>query len=140
MPLRLTETQLREYHDNGFTAPVRVFSEAEGDGYPAQAYGYEAAVGKPVDYPEKSKCHLLFNWADAIVHHPAVLDAVEDVIGPDILLFHFTLPTKEVTAWVALSEASELSGCMRMIPGSHKIGIAAHADTTAEGSIIRRVQ
>src|ERR1700753_3643780 len=139
MPLRLTETQLREYHDNGFTAPVRVFSEAEGDGYPAQAYGYEAAVGKPVDYPEKSKCHLLFNWADAIVHHPAVLDAVEDVIGPDILLFHFTLQTKEahrasiavwhqddayfnlspaeeVTAWVALSEASELSGCMRMIP------------------------
>src|ERR1700744_6317590 len=163
MPLRLTESQVAQYRDLGFTAPVRVLSAEEAATHRAELQAYEAKLGRPVTYPEKSKCHLLFNWADAIVHHPAVLDAVEDVIGPDILLFHFTLQTKEahrasiavwhqddayfnlapaeeVTAWVALSEASELSGCMRMIPGSHKIGIAAHADTTAEGSIIRRVQ
>jgi non-haem Fe2+, alpha-ketoglutarate-dependent halogenase len=160
MPLRLSDAQIQAYQDLGFTAPVRVFSEAEAAGYRAELEAYEATIGKPVSYPEKSKCHLLFNWADAVVHHPAVLDAVEDIIGPDILLFHFTLQTKEahrqtlalwhqddgyfhldpaeqVTAWVALSEASELSGCMRMIPGSHKGGIASHADQTAEDSIIK---
>jgi chlorinating enzyme len=163
MPLRLTEAQVEQYREDGFTAPVRVLSPEEAATHRAELEAYEATIGKPVTYPEKSKCHLLFNWADTIVHHPAVLDAVEDVIGPDILLFHFTLQTKEahrdtvahwhqddayfhldppeqVTAWVALSEASELSGCMRMIPGSHKQGIANHADTSNVNSIIRRAQ
>jgi non-heme Fe2+,alpha-ketoglutarate-dependent halogenase len=45
-----------------------------------------------------------------------------------------------VTAWVALSEASELSGCMRMIPGSHKRGLADHFDKPNEENIIRRGQ
>ncbi|WP_428492093.1 phytanoyl-CoA dioxygenase family protein [Rhodopila sp.] len=163
MPLRLTEAQLQHYRNDGFAAPVRVFPPAEAAVYRAELEAHEATLGQPVSYPEKSKCHLLFDWADAIVHHPAVLDAVEDVIGPNILLFHFTLQTKEahrgtvavwhqddayfnldpaeeVTAWVALSNANELSGCMRMIPGSHKAGIAVHADTSVDDSIIRRVQ
>ena len=163
MPLRLTEAQVQRYRDNGFAVPVRVFSEAEAAGYRAELEAFEATIGKPVGYPEKSKCHLLFDWADTIVHHPAVLDGIEDVIGPDILLLHFTLQTKEahkatiahwhqddayfhldppeeVTGWVALSEASELSGCMRMIPGSHKPGAADHVDTSNTDSIIGRAQ
>jgi non-haem Fe2+, alpha-ketoglutarate-dependent halogenase len=163
VPLRLTETQIAQYRDDGFTAPVQVLSPEEVRRHRAALEAYEAIGGNPLTYPEKSKCHLLFAWADEIVHHPAVLDAVQDVIGPNILLFHFTLQTKEahrptfaewhqddayfhldpaeqVTAWVALSEASELSGCIRMIPGSHKRGLADHYDNPSEENLIRRGQ
>jgi len=163
MPLRLTDAQLTQYREEGFTAPVPVLTAEEVQRYRGELEAYERQIGKPLAFPEKSKCHLLFGWADAIVHHPAVLDAVEDVIGPDILLFHFTLQTKEahtptfaewhqddayfhldpaeqVTAWVALSDASELSGCMRMIPGSHRRGLANHFDNPTENNLIRRGQ
>jgi non-haem Fe2+, alpha-ketoglutarate-dependent halogenase len=163
MPLRLTESQVAQYRDLGFTAPVRVLSAEEAATHRAELQAYEAKLGRPVTYPEKSKCHLLFNWADAIVHNTALLDALEDLIGPDILLFHFTLQTKEahrqtyaqwhqddayfhldpaeqVTAWVALSEASELSGALRMIPESHKRGLTDHNDNVDPESIIGRPQ
>ncbi len=161
MPLRLTEAQVQQYHDDGFTAPVAVLPPGDVRRHRAALEAYEN--GKPLTFPEKSKCHLLFAWADEIVHHPVLLDAVEDVIGPDILLFHFTLQTKEarrptfvewhqddayfhldpaeqVTAWVALSEASERSGAIRMIPGSHKRGLADHYDNPHEHNLIRRGQ
>jgi len=163
MPLRLTEDQIAQYREDGFTAPVPVLTQAEVTQHRAELEAYEAQIGHPLTFPEKSKCHLLFRWADTIVHHPAVLDAVQDLIGPDLLLFHFTLQTKEahhatfaawhqddayfhldppeqVTAWVALSEASEQSGCMRMIPASHKLGLASHSDKPTTDNLIRRGQ
>lgn len=163
MPLRLTDAQVREYREQGFTAPVSILTAEEVGRHRAALEAYEGIKGKPLAFPEKSKCHLLFSWADELVHHPALLDAVEDVIGPDILLFHFTLQTKEahratyaewhqddayfhldpaeqVTAWLALSEASALSGCMRMIPGSHKRGAISHFDKPGDENIIRRGQ
>jgi ectoine hydroxylase-related dioxygenase (phytanoyl-CoA dioxygenase family) len=163
MPLRLTETQVAQYRDEGYTAPVAVLSAEEARRHRAALEAYEAIGGKPLTFPEKSKCYLLFSWADAIVHHPAVLDAVQDVIGPNILLFHFTLQTKEahsqtfvtwhqddayfhldpgeqVTAWVALSDSTAESGAIRMLPGSHKHGLIDHFDNPSEHNLIRRGQ
>ena len=45
----------------------------------------EARIGGPIAGRLNQKPHLLFPWADALVRHPRVLDAVEDVLGPDIL-------------------------------------------------------
>ena len=121
------------------------------------------ARGAAIDFPEKSKSYLLFNWADQIVHHPRILDAVEDLIGPDILVYHSTLFLKEagtpafvrwhqdsvsfylephdhITAWVALSEASERAGCMTALAGSHLGGILAHDDEPGPHNMIRRGQ
>ena len=93
--------------------------------------------------------HLYLKWVDGMVHHPAVLDAVEDLIGPDILIYHLTLwlkepqtdafiswhqdstyfglsPAEHVTAWVALSASSLESGCVQVMPGSHLGGQVAH--------------
>jgi ectoine hydroxylase-related dioxygenase (phytanoyl-CoA dioxygenase family) len=115
------------------------------------------------DFPEKSKSYLLFNWADQLVHHPRILDAVEDLIGPDILVYHSTLFLKEahtpafvrwhqdstyfylqphlhVTAWVALSEASVQAGCMQALPGSHRWGAFEHDDKPEPMNMIRRGQ
>ena len=124
---------------------------------------WEKLQGHPLEYPEKSKSYLLYGWADAIVHHPKVLDAVEDLLGPDILVYHSTMwikephspayvrwhqdgayffldPLEHVTAWVALSEASELAGCMRVVPGTHRLPMIAHDDKPTPHDMIKRGQ
>jgi len=163
MPKRLSAEQIRRYRENGFCAPVPVLTEEEVRRWRADLERYEAEIGRPLDFPEKSKPHLLFDWADGVAHHPAVLDAVEDLIGPDILLYHITLWTKEagalsyvlwhqdgayfflepaeqVTAWVALSDAPVESGCIHALPGTHKGDWLPHFDDLGPNNMIKRGQ
>jgi len=163
MPKRLTEAQVRSYRENGFCFPAPVLSPEEVADFRADLERYEAEIGAPLDFPEKSKPHLLFRWADAVAHHPAVLDAVEDLIGPDILLYHITLWTKEahspayvlwhqdgayffldpaeqVTAWVALSDAPIEAGCMHVLPGTHREPWRPHEDDLGPNNMIKRGQ
>jgi len=160
---RLTAEQFEQYQRDGFCGPIPVLTPAEVADLRADLEAFEATQGHPLDFPERSKPYLLFRWADAIVHHPAVLDAVQDVIGPDILCYHVTTwikeansdarvfwhqddayfhldPPEHVTAWVALSDAGEREGCMRMIPGSHRNGLWAHSDKPVPESLVRRGQ
>jgi non-haem Fe2+, alpha-ketoglutarate-dependent halogenase len=97
------------------------------------------------------KPYLLFPWAAELVRHPRLLDLIEAVIGPDILVFHTTVwmkaahsenyvpwhqdatyfglaPFEHVTAWVALTPSRPESGCVRVIPGSHHNRQLAHFD------------
>lgn len=92
-----------------------------------------------------NKVHTTLKSPFDLATHPTIVDAVESIIGPDILLYNCTFIIKEprtatfvswhqdltywgltggeqVSAWLALSPATELSGCMQMIPGSHKWG------------------
>jgi len=163
MPKRLTEVQIEQYRRDGFTGPVPALAPAEARRCRDGLEAYERAIGHALAFPEKSKPYLLFDWADALVHHPAVLDAVEDLIGPDILVYHTTMwikearsdavahwhqddayfnldPPEHVTAWVAMSDASPEAGCMRMIPGSHRMGLLGHHDEPGPQSLVRRGQ
>jgi hypothetical protein len=163
MPHALTETEIARYHADGFLGSIPVLTPAEVAALRAELEAFEKTQGKPLDFPERSKPYLLFNWADTLVRHPRVLDAVEDVIGPDILVYHTTVwikepnsdarvfwhqddayfhldPPEQITAWVALSEAGEREGCMRMLPGSHRNGLWAHSDKPVAESLARRGQ
>ena len=160
---RLTATQVEEYETEGFTCPVPVLSTAEVREARAAIEAFEAKTGRTSDYPEKSKSYLLFDWAEKLIRHPAVLDAVEDLIGPDIMVYHTTMwikdsgtpqyiawhqdgtyfyldPQLHVTAWVALSDASVEAGCMHVLPGSHLDGQQDHADDTSPDNLILRGQ
>lgn len=163
MPKRLTERQIESYRAEGYCYPVPVLTAAEAADFRGDLERYEREAGAPLDFPEKSKPHLLFRWADAVAHHPAVLDAVEDLIGPDILLYHITLWTKEagagsyvlwhqdgayffldpaeqVTAWVALSDAPVESGCMHVLPRTHLGPWRPHVDDDNPNNMIKRGQ
>jgi non-heme Fe2+,alpha-ketoglutarate-dependent halogenase len=163
MPKHLTEHQVKAYDTDGFVCPIDVLSDEEARRYRQELEDWERQRGALIDFPEKSKSYLLFNWADQLVHHPAILDAVEDVIGPDILVYHSTLFVKEahtpayvrwhqdstyfyldphehVTAWVALSHASVQAGCMQALPGSHRWGAFEHDDKPEPMNMIRRGQ
>lgn len=160
MPKRLTAEQITEYQTKGYVAPVPVLEPEEVRRYREALEDFEGRSGACLDFPERSKSHLLFGWADAIVHHPNVLDAVEDLIGPDILVYHLTVhikeprtdqhivwhqdddyfhltPAEHVTAWVALSDATAQTGCMRMIPGAYKQGLLAHREDPRPDHLIR---
>jgi non-heme Fe2+,alpha-ketoglutarate-dependent halogenase len=163
MPKLLSSAQVEQYERDGFAAPAAVLSATEVRDLRADLERWEKLQGHPLEYPEKSKSYLLYGWADALVHHPKVLDAVEDVLGPDILVYHSTMWIKEahtpayvrwhqdgayffldpldhVTAWVALSEASELAGCMRVVPGTHRLPMIEHDDKPTPHDMIKRGQ
>ncbi len=163
MPKSLTPQQIADYETQGFTYPVPVLSAEEVREARSAIEAFERRTGRTLDYPEKSKSYLLFDWADKLVRHPAILDAVEDLIGPDILVYHSTMwikdpgtaqyiawhqdgtyfyldPQEHVTAWVALSDASVEAGCMHVLPGTHTAGQFQHSDDSSENNLILRGQ
>ncbi len=91
MPKILSDEAVKAYHRDGFYHPVRAMSEADAAGYRRSLEAHETRTGAPLQSNWRHKTHLLFTWADELVHHPKILDAIEDVIGPDILCWTTTL-------------------------------------------------
>ena len=110
------------------------------------------------------KTHLLLSWVAELATEEALLDAVEALIGPDILLWDSSIPLKAphsggyfgwhqdgtywpiepldqvVSVWLALGPVGRRNGGMRMIPGSHRLGQLPHRKTFDEKSMLRRGQ
>ena len=82
MANRLSDQQGQAYRENGYLGAISVLTAREVQDHRAGLEAFEQRNGAALDFPERSKSHLLFDWADAIAHHPAVLDVVEDLIGP----------------------------------------------------------
>ena len=163
MPKRLTAAQVRQYEEEGATYPIRVMAPAEAQRYFAELEKGEAEHGDAFRKVLRTKAHLALKWVDEVVHHPAVLDAVEDIIGPDIRLYNLTLwikdardaafvgwhqdstyfpldPAVQITAWIALTDSVEENGNVKYIPGSHKLGQLRHADAIGKGSLLSKGQ
>ena len=163
MPKLLSQAAVEAYRRDGFYAPVRVMPAAQAHEVRLALEAHEAQAGQPLQGNMRHKTHLLFTWADALVHHPAVLDAIEDAIGPDILCWTTNFFIKEaaspgfvswhqdstywgldpdevITAWVALTEVTAENGYMQVIPGSHKIDQLPHVDTFHKDNLLSRGQ
>ncbi|MEM7253811.1 MAG: phytanoyl-CoA dioxygenase family protein [Pseudomonadota bacterium] len=159
----LSAAEAQQYQSAGYIGAKRVLTPAEAAGYLAQVDDYEARAGGPIAGAHRYKCHLLFPWISQLMRDPRILDPVEDLLGPDLMVWtthlypkwpgdgrfiswhqdsaHWGLDSEQiVTAWVALSDASVESGCMRMMPGSHRDGIVEHVDTWDENNILTRGQ
>jgi len=148
------------YQRDGFVSPVPILSSGEAA---EQRANLEAVEAKHGEMHYISKVHTILDFAAEAATHPAVLDAVEQILGPDILLFDVTYIIKEpqaesfvswhqdltywglssdeqVSMWLALSPANAESGCMRMIPGSHTQGQQAHEDSADKDNVLFRGQ
>ena len=162
MGKKLSADQIESYHRDGFVSPVDIFSESEARQLREALEAAEAKWPEAFEGAARNNAHLNLMCLDEIVHNSGLLDAAEDLIGPDVLNYGTVLFIKEAhdpgfvswhqdarymglephvgfTAWVALSEANETSGCMRMIPGSHG-EIRDHSDTFGEENILTRGQ
>ncbi len=158
----LTPDQIAQYQHQGYICPVTILSAEEAKISRAKMEAMEELQGKPMDRIQCNKTYLLYDWADELVHHPKVLDAVEALIGPDILCYMSNLFTKEagtgsyvsmhqdaaywgvdaddvVTAWIALSPATAESGVMKVEPGSHTCE-RSQVNTYAKDNLLSRGQ
>src|ERR1700759_144178 len=147
----LSEAAVRQYNEFGYYAPVPALTAAEAGAIREKLEGFESGAGVLAG-KLRHKSHLLFTWLNDLIRHPRILDAVEDVIGPNILCWGSSFFIKEplnpsfvswhqdstywgldpadvVTAWVAFSDSTPANGAMRGIPGSHKLDQVPHHDT-----------
>ncbi len=159
----LSKKQIEEYHDKGFIAPIRVMSENQALKIKERVEEAEKAFPEEFNPENRNNLHLSFMALDELAHNPIILDAVEDLIGPDFSLWSSVMfiknPTTEdfvswhqdatymgmssndfLTPWIALTPSTEEMGCMAMITGSHKQNILPHQDTFAENNILTRGQ
>lgn len=163
MPIRLTEAQQAAYDRDGFVAPIDIFSADEAAAIRAALEEAERVWPDELAGANRNNAHYVLPVLDQITHDSRILDAVQDVIGPDILVAGTTLFIKEpetkgfiswhqdaryiglephdwVTGWLAISNVTEENGCMRMIPGSHKAPLVEHVDTFGEDNLLTRGQ
>ena len=91
----LSVEQTRDFDRLGYHFPLRAFSPAQIAAYRSKLESFEQAHGGTLSGQLRNKPHLLFTWADEIIRHPAILDAVEDVLGPDLLAWSSSFFTKD---------------------------------------------
>jgi non-haem Fe2+, alpha-ketoglutarate-dependent halogenase len=137
----LTQEQVDSFHHHGFLFPIPALTRAEIATCLAGLQRLEAEVGSPVaeaDIKWRSHAYAHSPWFNDLIRHPRILDAIEDVIGPDIVVWTSTFfikephsptfaawhqdgtyfglePKAQVCAWVALTDASAEAGCMEML-------------------------
>jgi len=150
MGASLSPAVVEQYRREGYYFPLGVLAPEEAAAARRQLEAAQAEGGPAGDRPFY-KLHLYYPFLFDLVRHPAILDAVESVIGPDILVWaaglfikegpsaevvhwhqdaiHFSLdPPEAVTAWVALTDSDPGNGGLRVIPGSHRGGVLRHRE------------
>ena len=163
MPKLLTEAQVAQYREQGFLSPIWVTGEDEALALRTTLESIEAGMGGPLRGDLHHKTHLLFPFLADLVRDPKILDAIEDLLGPDILCWSSNFFIKEAadpafvswhqdstywglsapdvaTAWVALTASNVENGAMAMIPGSHKFDQMPHRDTFHRHNLLTRGQ
>ena len=163
MPKILTDAQIDQYRQQGYVFPIRVMEEARAADYRAQLERFEAEQGGPVSGALRNKSHLLFLWVDEMMRNDPILDTVEDLIGENLLCWNTLFWIKEprtktyvswhqdlnywgldtddlITVWLALSPATVESGCMSVLPGSHKGDFMPHEDLYRDDNMLTRGQ
>ena len=163
MPKVLTESAVEQYGRDGYCTPFSLLEPEEAAAMRSALERLEAERGGPLKGAFRIKGHLLLRWMTDLVRNPRLLDAVEDLIGPNIMCWTSQWWIKEphspqfvswhqdsnywgldtdrlVSAWVALSPATVESGCMRFMPGSHLGPALPHRETWQDDNMLSRGQ
>jgi non-haem Fe2+, alpha-ketoglutarate-dependent halogenase len=159
----LTAQQTEQYRRDGFVHPLPAVSTPEAAALLARLEAQEKAEGGKLSVSTNRKPHLLLTALNDLIRHDRILDAVEDVLGPDILCWGSGFFAKNahdparvtwhqdatywglskpdvVTAWVAFTPSTRQSGCMRVVPGTHLVDQLPHRDTFAADNLLTRGQ
>jgi len=163
MPKLLSQEQVERFNRDGYLHPIRVMGAEQANELRLRLEAHEAATGGPLRGDLRHKAHLLFAWLGDLVRNDVLLDAVEDLHGPDLLDWTSNFFIKEprspgfvswhqdstywglsrpdvVTAWVALSASTRANGAMEMIPGTHVLDQIPHRDTFDRDNLLSRGQ
>ncbi|NNE81143.1 MAG: phytanoyl-CoA dioxygenase family protein [Silicimonas sp.] len=165
----LPESAIKRYWDDGFLFPVQVMSAEAAAHARAELEAVErdwldAGLPLPLNTYKRVNAQVVMPFLADIAQSPAILDVVEGILGPDILIYAAEFFVKEpktshvvtmhqdltywglgaidgmVTAWLALSPATRASGCMDFVRGSHKNPILPHEDSFDANNLLSRGQ
>ena len=159
----LTSNQLKQYEDEGFVSPIDIFSKEKAKEIRNEIELIEKDMPEELKKSGRYNAHLISPLLDEVTHNPKILNAVESLIGKNILVCGTTLfiknphekgfvsyhqdakyiglePDNWVTAWVAITDSNEENGCMKMWSGSHKDNLKDHDQMFNEGNLLTRGQ
>ena len=159
----LTSNQLKQYEDEGFVSPINIFSKNKAKEIRDEIELIENKMPEELENSGRYNAHLISPLLDEVTHNSKILDAVQSLIGENILVCGTTLfiknpnqkgfvsyhqdakyiglePHNWVTAWVAITDSNEKNGCMRMWSGSHKDNLKDHDQKFNEGNLLTRGQ
>ena len=159
----LSSNQLKQYKDDGFVSPINIFSKEKAKEIREEIELIENKIPGELEKSGRYNAHLISPLLDEVTHNSKILDAVESLIGKNILVCGTTLfiknpnekgyvsyhqdakyiglePHNWVTAWVAITDSNEKNGCMRMWSGSHKDNLKEHDEKFNEGNLLTRGQ
>jgi hypothetical protein len=146
----LSHQQLVDYEELGFVHSIPILSDDETSHYRAEIEKTCQAIGGRVT--RLDGLHLFFRWAWDLSTHPRLLDCLEQLLGSDILLkstrvfykhpksasyvgWHQDGITERLedgrapAVWLGLTAATVENGCLRVIAGSHRLGLLRHASS-----------
>ena len=159
----LSSNQLKQYEDEGFVSPINIFSKDKAKEIRDEIELIEKEMPEELEKSGRYNAHLISPLLDEVAHNSKILNAVESLIGENILICSTTLfiknpnekgfvsyhqdakyiglePFNWVTAWVAITDSNEHNGCMRMWSGSHKDDLKIHDQKFNEGNLLTRGQ
>jgi phytanoyl-CoA dioxygenase PhyH len=159
----LTRDQVEQFRREGYVPKIRVLSREDAERARAALEDYERRTGGPLRGNLRHKAHLLFPFLSEMVRNDRILDAIEDLYGPNLLCWTTNFFIKEarnpafvswhqdatywglsapdvVTAWVALTPSNASNGAMGFIPGTHTADQIPHRDTFAKNNLLTRGQ
>jgi ectoine hydroxylase-related dioxygenase (phytanoyl-CoA dioxygenase family) len=157
MTITLSEAQISGYRRDGYVCPVAALSTDEAADVRNTIEAFERRSGLVAGHVIRNKGHLKLMRLYELIRHPVILDAVESVLGPDILVWGSSLFVKEaadpayvawhqdsyywglepddvVSAWIALYPSTLENGAMRVIPGSHRMAQMAHKKSAKDSA------
>lgn len=144
MAKHLTPDQVAQFHRDGFVSPMTALDPDEARAHADRLERYERDTGTLAANSLTLKAHVPFRMFNRLVRNPRILDAVEDALGPNLVCwgsgffvkephsesfiswhadtYYYGLrPQDTLTVWVAFTASDRTSGCIRCIPGSHKV-------------------
>jgi non-haem Fe2+, alpha-ketoglutarate-dependent halogenase len=150
-PRTLTGEQISVFNDKGYLTGIRIFSDeeiADIRRYFDELLARTLAAGG--DSYSISTAHLRFGRVYDLLTHPRIVARIKDLLGENVVAWgsHFfcklpgdgkrvswhqdssywpLTPSKAVTAWLAIDDATIENACMRYIPGSHLLGHLTYA-------------
>ena len=159
----LSSNQLKQYEEEGFVSPINIFSKDKAKQIRNEIELIENNMPEELENSGRYNAHLISPLLDEVTHNSKILDAVQSLIGENILVCGTTLfiknpnekgfvsyhqdakyiglePHNWVTAWVAITDSNENNGCMRMWSGSHKDNLKDHDQRFNEGNLLTRGQ
>ena len=159
----LSDQQIKFYNEKGYVAPIDVLSIQEANEIREEIETIEKKWPNALEGLGRNYVHMISPVFNNVCINNKILDAVESIIGKNILICGTTLfiknanekgfvsfhqdakyiglePHNWVTAWIAVTNSNEENGCMRMWPGSHKEDLKNHEQKFDEDNLLTRGQ